>query len=241
MEIGMNHLFIKSTPLLFRAFLIAVFAGIILIGCVKEDFKHKGYLVDASILIKGPGKDDAPYVYRNLKADWPSYSKVLLDPVIYFRKAELTKEGVPLKDLQRLANNFYVLLYKELDKDYEMVKALGSQTLRIQIALTDLQESRETVDTVTSVVPVGMAVSAKMEFIPGEPFFVGEATVEAKITDARTGQLLAASIDRRVDGYGIDGLVESWHDVNKILALWSKWLRFRLCKSRGERDCFRPE
>ena len=47
-----------------------------------------------------------------------------------------------------------------------------------------------TADTVTSVIPIGMAVSTTSEFITGKPSFVGEATVEVKVTDARTGQLL---------------------------------------------------
>ena len=123
-----------------------------------------------------------------------------------------------------------------------MVKTPGPRTLRIQVALTDMQESWATTNTVTSVIPVGMALSAGKEFVTGKPSFVGEATIEAKITDARTGQLLAGGIDRRVGGDTIlKASVDSWDDVNKIMELWSKMFRFRLCKLRGERDCFKPE
>ena len=68
-----------------------------------------------------------------------------------------------------------------------------------------------------------------------------EATIEAKVTDGRTGQLLAAGIDRRVGGNEIKATVDSWDDVNKIMELWSRFFRFRLCKLRGDRDCFHPE
>jgi hypothetical protein len=241
----MNHLNIKSTPLLFKAFLIAAVAcGFVLSGCAAtkraKDVEYKGYMVDTSILKKG-GQDEALYVYRNPKADWPSYSKILLDPVVNLRQATLEQAGIPLEDLQRVANNFYALLYKELDRDYEMVKMPGPRTMRIQVAITDLQESWATTDTITSVIPVGMALSASTEFITGKPAFVGEATIEAKITDGRTGQLLAAGIDRRVGGDAIEASVDSWDDVNKIMELWSRFLRFRLCKLRGEKDCFHPE
>jgi hypothetical protein len=215
----------------------------VLTGCAgtkkARDIKYQGYLVDTSILRKGEG-DEALYVYFNPEADWPSYSKILLDPVINLRREELTQKGPPLEDLQRLANNFYVLLYEELDQDYEMVKTPGPRTLRIQVALTDLQQSWATTDTVTSVIPVGMVLSTASEFVTGKPAFVGEASVEAKITDARTGELLVAGIDRRVGGDRIEASVDSWDDVNKILELWSKFLRFRLCKMRGERECTQP-
>lgn len=240
----MNHLNIKTIHILFIVFLITVACSFVLTGCAPtkqaRDVEHKGYLVDASILKKG-GEGEALYIYKNPKADWPSYSKILLDPVMNLRKAELTKEGPPLEDLQRLANNFYALLYKELDQDYEMVKTPGPRTLRIQVALTDAQETWATTKTVTSVIPVGMAISSASEFVTGKPSFVGEATIEATVSDARTGQLLAAAIDRRVGGDQIEASVDSWNDVNKIMGLWSKLLRFRLCKMRGERDCFDPE
>jgi len=240
----MNHLKTKAIPVLFKVVLIAVACSFVFNGCAgtkrARDVEHKGYLVDASILKKGT-KDEALYVYHNLKADWPSYSKILLDPVLNLRGAGLEKEGVPLEDLQRMANNFYALLYKELDNDYEMVKTPGPRTLRIQVAITDLQESWATTDTITSVIPIGIAISAGSEFVTGKPSFVGEATLEAKVTDARTGQLLAAGIDRRVGGEQIEASVDSWDDVNKIMELWSKLFRFRLCKLRGEVACFKPE
>jgi hypothetical protein len=197
-------------------------------------------MVDTSILKKG-GPDEALYVYRNPKADWPSYSKILLDPVVNLRQAALEEQGLPMEDIQRLANNFFVLIYKELDKDYEMVKMPGPRTIRVQVALTDLQESWATTDTVTSVIPVGMVLSAGSEFVTGKPAFVGEATIEVKATDGRTGQLLAAGIDRRVGGDAIEASVDSWDDVNKIMELWSRFFRFRLCKVRGDSDCFHPE
>jgi hypothetical protein len=243
-ERKMNHLNTRSIPLLLKAFLIAFTAGMMLSGCgatkQARDVKHKGYLVDASILRKG-GEGEALYVYRNPKADWPSYSKMLLDPVITLRKAELNKQGVPLEDLQRMADNFYVTLYSVLKKDYEMVTTPGPRTLRLQVTLTDLQGSWATTDTVTSVIPVGMVLSKGTEFVTGKPAFVGEATVEVKVTDARTGQLLAAGIDRRVGGDNIEASVDTWDDVNKIMELWAKWFRFRLCKSRDETDCFQPK
>lgn len=227
-----------------KALSVLIAFGIVLAGCTAtkraRDVEHKGYLVDASILKKG-GENQALYVYYNPKVDWPSYSKILLDPVINVRKAELEKKGVPPEDLQRMANNFYVLIYKTLSKDYEMVKVPGPRTLRMQVAITDLQESWATADTVTSVIPIGMAISATKEFITGKPSFVGEASVEVKVTDARTGKLLGAGIDRRVGGEKIEASVDSWDDVSKIMELWSKMMRFRLCKLRGEKGCLQPE
>ena len=214
-------------------------------GCGAKrarDVKHSGFLGDYSMLENKRERDDTMYLYfySNPKIDWPSYSKISLDPIVIWRRAELQQEGAPMEDLQRVANNFYQLLHKELSKDYEMVKELGPNTMRIQVALTDVEASWAAVDTVTSVIPAGVGISAGKEFITGKPAFVGEASIEAKVTDARTGQLLLALVDRRVGGNEIEASVDNWDDVNRIIEIWSKLGRFRLCKLRGGEDCLKP-
>ena len=213
-------------------------------GCAAtkraRDVKQSGFLGDYSMLEKTSTKEQALYNYTNPKADWPSYSKILLDPIVIWRRAELAKEDAPLEDLQRVANNFYLLLQKELSKDYEMVVDPGPRTMRIQVALTDVEKSWAAVDTVTSVIPIGMGVSAAQEFVTGKPSFVGEVSTEAKVTDARTGDLLGAAVDRRVGGDEIEASVDNWDDVNRIIEIWSKLFRFRLCKLRDGKDCLNP-
>ena len=226
--------------------LVIVMAAVFLVsGCARTKQarsakKHSGFLGDYSLLEKGE-KDEAMMSYINPDADWPSYSKILLDPVDILSKAEKQASSTPQEDYQMLANNFYSFLYKEFSKDYEMVKEPGPRTLRFQIALTDVEKSWAAVNTVTSVIPVGIVISAGKEFATGKPAFVGEVSVETKILDARTGQLLAMGLDRRVGSGSIRGSVDNWDDANKILELWSKMMRFRFCKHRGDKDCTAPK
>jgi hypothetical protein len=212
-------------------------------GCGPTRARHvkqSGFLGDYSMLEKRSEKERALYSYINPKVDWPSYSKILLDPIRIWRRSELAMEGAPMEDVQRLANNLYLLLKKELEKDYEMVQEPGPRTMKFQMAFTDVEESWAAVDTFTSVIPISMGISAATEFITGKPSFVGEVSAEAKLTDAQTGQLLVAAVDRRVGGNEIEASVDNWDDVNKIIELWSKLIRFRLCKLRGGEDCFNP-
>lgn len=234
----MSNYKIKLTGVL----MVIILAAMGFNGCGPtraRDVKQSGFLGDYSMLEKTSEKDRALYSYRNPKADWPSYSKILLDPVVIWRRAEQQQEGAPLEDLQRLANNFYQLLQKELSKDYEMVREPGPRTMRIQVALADVEASWAAVDTVTSVVPIGIGISATTEFITGKPAYVGEASLEVKVTDARTGQLLGAGVDRRVGGNEIEASVDNWDDVNRILEIWSKLFRFRLCQFRDGKDCLK--
>lgn len=178
-------------------------------------------------------------INKNPKADGSKSDKILLDPVQIWRRREPGK-GVPQEDVQRMANNFYAILYKELSQDYEMVEMPGQGTLRIQLALTDVQKSSAPLDIVTTQVPSGIVDSTGKDLVTGKPAFVGEAGAEASVIDAHTGQLLAAAIDRRVGGKTVKTSVSSWDDVNKIFEFWSKLATFRLCTYRGGTNCIKP-
>jgi len=220
--------------------MLMIFTATALGGCGgsrAKSVKHSGFLGDYSMLKKTDKEHHALYNYKNPKANWPSYSKILLDPIMIWRRAELRQEGAPIADLQRVANNFYFLLKKELSKDYEMVQEPGPRTIRIQVALTDVQSSWAAVDTITSITPIGIGLSAGQEFITGKPAWVGEVSTEFKVTDARTGKLLAAGVDRRVGGNEIEASVDDWDDVNRIIEIWSKMARYRLCMNRGGKGC----
>jgi Protein of unknown function (DUF3313) len=82
---------------------------------------------------------------------------------------------------------------------------------------------------VSSVVPIGAAISGSYEYVTGKPTFQGEAAAEAKITDAQTGEVLAAAVDQRMGGRALNSATTKWTDVNNILAYWAQQLRFRLC------------
>lgn len=198
-----------------------------------------GFLDDYSILSEGD-KSNALLVYENPTAAWVSYTKILLDPVVYYQRVEHPEKGTPQEDIQRMVNNFNKLLQQELSKDYEIVTEPGPRTMRIQVAIADIQNTSVGLHTVSSILPVGWVIQGGKDFITGKPAFSGEATLEIKIQDAHTTQLLVAGVDRRVGGRRIKGSLNSWADVNKIMEIWSKLARFRLCALRKGTDCLNP-
>ncbi|RJP66347.1 MAG: DUF3313 domain-containing protein [Candidatus Abyssobacteria bacterium SURF_17] len=210
-------------------------------GCASSkqarSVEAKGFLVDYSMLEKG--KDDQALLrYRNPKADIAGYTKVMLDPVLIAKPDKATQEQ--MADLQKLATNYYVYLSTELGKDYSMVQTPGPGTLRIQAAITGAEKSNAVTNTVSSVVPIGMGVSLVKDFATGKPVGVGEATSEMKITDASTGELLGAAVDRRVGGKNPDGIIDTWDGADSAMEYWAKRLRYVLCLERGGIECVKP-
>lgn len=223
-----------------------VVASMLLGGCGlrrAKSVEHSGFLAGYYDLLKKGEKGEALQVYRNPKADLASYDTIILDPVQIWRTKTAKEENVPMEDLQRAANNFHLILTKALSKDYTVVSdptKAGNRAVRVQIALTSLQKGGGVMDNVTAIVPIGLGIAAATDFITGRPPFVGDVAVEVKIVDARTGQLLAAGVDKRIGGKDIEKLVDSWSDVNKIFEYWSKLLVLRFCEARGAKDCITP-
>lgn len=140
-----------------------------------------------------------------------------------------------------MINNFESILNAELSKDYEMVTMDGPKSMRLQVAVTSLERTNAPLHTVSSILPVGWVVSGAKDFVTGKPAFVGEVGIEFKVEDAQDATLLAAGVDRRVGGRQIKSAVDSWAHVNRIMEIYSKMLRFKLCRQRGGTDCIKPQ
>jgi len=89
-------------------------------------------------------------------------------------------------------------------------------------------------------VPIGMALSAVKYSATGKQAGVGEITLQLRITDANTGELLGAALDRRVGGKEVTKLWSSWHNADDALQYWAKKVSFRLCEMRAGANCEKP-
>lgn len=224
---------------------LSVIVGLGFIGCARTKqareviINNSGFLPDYSMLEPGePG--EALLRYQNPKADWPSYNKILIDPVLIWSRTDALPDATPKRDLQRLANNFYQMIINELGKDFEIVEEPEPRALRIQVALTNIEQATGAVHVTTAVVPEGHMIFSGKDFVTGKPLLVGEVNAEYKVIDARTGQILLMAVDRRLGGKVIQKNIDTWDDANKILELYAKYGRFRLCKLRDGADCFNP-
>jgi hypothetical protein len=194
-----------------------------------------GYLGDYTMLKKGaPGR--ALYVYRKPDVDFSDYEKVLLDPVIFYWKHTNRIEEVP-DDAQILTDKLNRLLRKELSEYYQMVSAPEKNTMRMTVALTDVKKT----STYLGAGYLALASKKLSETALDSPALVGEASVEIKITDAASGEMLAAVVDRRLGSGKIEKSVSSWEDVYNIFDFWADMMGYRLCREFGRKDCKRPK
>ena len=118
-----------------------------------------GFLGDYSQLERG-GRGRPLLIYRDPAADFTAYKRIQIDPVAGYIGAHSRLQKIAPEDRQALLDYFHATLRKRLTEDYELVNEPGPGVLRLRVAVTDAQGSKVAMDTLSTVVPVGLALSA---------------------------------------------------------------------------------
>ena len=203
--------------------------------------EYTGFLRDYSILKLGQ-KGQAGRLYSNPKADWKKYNKILLDPITLWRGKGSHLNGVSPSDAQHMADYFYQLMYHKFSQNYQMVSRPEANTLRISVAIVKLEEGHVALETISTIMPQAKGITKLAKLVTGKAQLVGKASVEAKVTDAQTGTLLAAGVDERIGGKTLSSLsLSSWGDVEYVMQFWVDRASYNLCMKRGDTDCIAPE
>jgi hypothetical protein len=115
-------------------------------------------------------------------------------------------------------------------------------TLRVQVAITKLEESHVVMDVMSTVIPATRALSGLDKLVTGKPAFVGEAAIEVKVTDAMSGELLGAGVDHRVGGKLLQAShFTSWGEVQEIMQEWAAYGSYNLCELQKRSNCIKAK
>ncbi len=208
-----------------------------------HDVKPSGFLGPGVVAKLKPGGPEGPaLLYKNPKAKWASYDKMLLDPVTFWRAPGAPDQGISQAERQKLVDYFYQVIYRAMSKQVTMVSTPGSGVMRVQVALTKADRSAVALDVISSVVPQAAALSMLKDAVTGKPAFVGEARVAAKLSDSVSGELLGAWVADRVGGKQLDAAqMSSWGDVEQAMRFWANNAAYRLCKQQKKHGCQPPK
>lgn len=177
---------------------------LLLSGCTttqKADLSRSelncGMLGRTCSLLK-PGTDDQmAFRYVNPTAKWAQYNKVMIEPVSYWGG---DKDELSSGDQQAVVDYFNQKLNEELGKKFTVVAQPGPGVMKLQVALVHAETATPGLRTISMAVPQAHMLSNLGYVATGKFPFVGSAQVEAKVTDAASGELLAAVADKRLGG-----------------------------------------
>ncbi len=217
-------------------------------GCAEtrhvKSVEKSGFLGKELYEKMTPGDEDkleAALRWIDRSSDYHGYTKMILDPVVLYRQPQHLGGGNSNDNAQMLLNYFYNKLYLALGKQWDLVNEPGPGILRVQAAVTDYEQSWVALDMISTVVPQLRVTAEAKGFATGKPSFVGGVQAEVKVSDAQTGKVVAAAIDRRVGGKSLSKGTDSWADVKNAMDFWALQAAYRFCAVTGKPNCVKPK
>jgi hypothetical protein len=209
------------TPLLLIAALAALFSGC---ASSTNQAKQSGFLGDYSELRDGD-KNEARYLYIDRRANFTKYTKVKIAPVTLWSSEDSNLNDVDTADLNALSDYLHTAIYNALKNDYEIVDENGPDVMLVRIALTEATGAKRGLNSVSTIIPVGLVLSTGKKLATGSHAFVGKASIEVELLDSSNGHRLGAAVDERAGAKGVEA---EWTQVEKAFDFWAGKMRNRL-------------
>jgi hypothetical protein len=222
-----------------------LFLSLFMMGCSKSQQARKvetsGFLGDYSILKTGE-EDQALLTYRKSSFGSNKYNKIIIDPTTIWMGKDSKLSKLKPEERQKIADNLQSYLVEEIGKIMTITKQSGPDTIKLQAAITDVRFSKPVLDTISTIVPYGIAISLIKEAITGTPSSVGGSSIEVKISDSMSGEIIAAAVDKRVGSKRLDGdIINKRSDVNEVLKFWAKSAAYQICMTKKLNKCTKPK
>ena len=165
-----------------------------------------------------------------------NYTAFYIEPVVLWHGEDMAREsGLAMEDLELLAKYFHDVLTKVPDgQKLSLAAQPGPGVIAVQAAVTEVEASSPVSNALTSVIPVGILLSAGKQAATGQAMGVGKCAVEVKFVDSVTGENLALFAETKVgkkyssSGFSATGqteeAMEEWAALMKerISVLWGK-------------------
>lgn len=157
-------------------------------------------------------------------ADFSRYDSIHIAPVVFalskeVRIGQLRLVELPENDRAYLEKTLRRAFENRFNDGLRIVEEPGEQTLTIQVALTDLLPNRDRRGIVSR--------DGRREVGQRIIITIGRATMEAVLTDAASGEVVAVALDS-FRGRTLDDVARRqfrWGDVREAFRIWSREFR----------------
>lgn len=219
----------NSVCLLFSIALSACL-GIGCAGSLKAE-KNAGFLKNYSQMQPGPSGGVAK-VYMKPGADLKKYNKIMFDQVVFYFKDDAANKAVDPQEMQELSQTFHKAVVAAINNAYPLVAQPGPDVMRVRVAITGYDPPYQVLNTISTVVPVGLGLSLVKQGVTGKGTGCGEISMEFEFLDSQTSEVIASGIDRRAGGK-VESMTK-FGTADEAFKFWAQRLRTRLDEAHGK-------
>ncbi len=189
-----------------KKFLALVFMGMFLLaGCATSKPPQPGILGEYSYnLEKGP-EGGAKLRWLKPGVDFSKYNKVMVDKV-HFAAANDSAEAqqaseIDPKALQELEDKCNQALIAAIATKYPVMTQPGPDVMRVRFAIIDLKKSYPVFSGVTSILPIGLALTLLKRPVTGTWTGGGSTVAQFMAKDSTSDEVIAAAQDSYEAGF----------------------------------------
>ena len=170
------------------------------VGCASAP-KQAGFLGDYYANLEPGPKDGVKYRWLKPGVDFAKYNKLMIDSVVFYYAPDSEDKSIDAEQMKELTDAFNTELVTVLKGKYPIVAEPGPDVARLRIALTNVKKSKPVVSAITSIVPVGIGISAVKKGAGGSWTGSGSTSMEFMALDSMTNSVIAVAQDEQTAGY----------------------------------------
>ncbi|MCL1057318.1 DUF3313 domain-containing protein [Shewanella gelidimarina] len=159
------------------------------------------------------------------------YDNVIVDQAWLLLDDKERYDGLDDQEIVEVSKYLIDQIKQKASKRYTVVEKTTDKTLRVSVALTNIETPNPILAITSSIMPVGLGISTISKIVTGEHTNVGSATIELMISDAQTGKPIVAMIDRKAGSKDLSTMIDSTDDAKDAVDWWIEQLGEAL---RGE-------
>jgi hypothetical protein len=209
--------FMKITLKMFAGVLIGL--ALIATAGFAAGPKYSGFMEGYYQNLKPGPKDGVKMRWLKPGVNFAKYDKVMVDGVVFFFADDSKYKGIDPEVMKELSDSFNKEIVTALKGKYAIVTDPGPDVVRIRIAITGFKQSRPGISAVTSVVPVGLAVSTVKKGASGSWSGSGSTSAELMALDSTTNDVIALAADDRTAGF--TERFSNWGSAEEAFKFWA--------------------
>ena len=192
----------------------------------------KGFLNGYSKYLK-PGPEGGKRWFKP-GVDFGKYHKIMLDSIVFFLADDSEYKGINAYEMKDLADKCNRELFTVLNDTYPIVSDPGPDVVRIRIAITDLKQSRPALSAITTVIPVGLAISVIKRGVGGSWTGSGATGAEFMALDSMTNEVIAVGQDERKAGF--EARFTKWGSAEEAFKFWGERIKLFMDQAHGKKQ-----
>ncbi|MCL1137564.1 DUF3313 domain-containing protein [Shewanella pneumatophori] len=222
-----------------RIFLLSL--TLLLTGCgTIQDYRNSQMFSTFEDFRPGPaGGSDLVWAQPKIKsvndlnAILSEYDNVIVDQAWLVLDDKTRYDNLDQEDIVEVSRYLVSQIKLKAGKRFKLIelKQPSEKTLRVSVALTNIETPNPILAVTSSILPFGLGISSISKVVTGEHTNVGSATIELMISDANSGQPIVAVIDRKAGSKDLGTMIDSTDDAKDAVDWWVERLGATL---RGE-------